>query len=263
MAARSLCVAVRQRLDTFARNLATPFTDSRRQRFLTDMVPGLVIANHVHLSAIARAVWGGRHSVHADLKRLSRHLGSEHWDKSPLADKMLADAARLVSDDTLIPADKTDLAKPYARKLEGLGRVHDGSDPDKRLVAGYAVFSAYVRLGRVAAVPLAARTAQDLRGGALERERGDPASRHGRPPGHGRQGRLGARPRLRPPQPVGPLGPQGGGLRGAAAGQPQRAGRRRPPCCWRRPWPRSCGRCAGRGGRGAATRPARGSCCRR
>jgi hypothetical protein len=154
MAARSLSVAVRQRLYTFARDLASPFTDSRRQRFLTDMVPGLVIANHVHLSAIARAVSDGCRSVHADEKRLSRHLGSEHWDMSPLADRLLADAARLVQDDTLLVADLTDLAKGYARKLEGLGRVHDGSDPDKRLVAGYAVLEAYVRVGRWQLFPL-------------------------------------------------------------------------------------------------------------
>jgi len=78
MASRTLSVAVRQRLYRFARNLASPFTDSRRRRFLTDMIPGLVVANHVHLSAIARAVSDGTSSVHADEKRLSRHLGSEH-----------------------------------------------------------------------------------------------------------------------------------------------------------------------------------------
>jgi len=146
MAARNLCVAVRQRLYRFATDLARPFTDSRRQRFVVDMIAGLVIANHVHLSAIARAVSDGTNSVHADEKRLSRHLGSEHWDMSPLADRMLQDGAALVHDDSLLVADLTDLAKPYARKLEGLGRVHDGSDPDKRLVTGYAVFEAYVRV---------------------------------------------------------------------------------------------------------------------
>ena len=78
MASRALSVAARQRLYAFARDLATPFTDSRRQRFLTDMIPGLVIANHVHLSAVARAVGDGRNDVHAAEKRLSRHLGSEH-----------------------------------------------------------------------------------------------------------------------------------------------------------------------------------------
>ena len=148
MAPRTLSVAVRGRLHAFARNLATPFTDSRRRPFLVDMIPGLVIANHVHLSAVARAVGGGRKPVHADEKRLSRHLGSAHRDLSPLADRMLQDAAGMVGDDSLIPADTTDLAKYHARESEGLGRVHDGSDPDQRLVAGYAVFEASTRVGR-------------------------------------------------------------------------------------------------------------------
>ena len=91
MAPRTFSTCARQRLYTFARRLATPFTDSRRRRFLTDMVPGLVIANHVHLSKVARAGGRGTENVHAAEKRLSRHLGSEHWDMSPLADRLLAD----------------------------------------------------------------------------------------------------------------------------------------------------------------------------
>jgi len=78
MAPRTFSTRVRHRLYTFARRLATPFADSRRRRFLTDMVPGLVIANHVHLSKVARAVGRGSENVHAAEKRLSRHLGSEH-----------------------------------------------------------------------------------------------------------------------------------------------------------------------------------------
>jgi hypothetical protein len=107
MATRTFSVAVRQRLHTFARNLATPFSDSRRQRFLMDMIPGLVIANHVHLAAIARAVSNGRGDVPAVEKRLSRHLGSEHWDLSPLADKI----ARLLHH-LLHPKPRIEMAPP-------------------------------------------------------------------------------------------------------------------------------------------------------
>lgn len=154
MAPRTFSTCARQRLYTFARSLATPFTDSRRRRFLTDMIPGLVIANHVHLSKIARAVGHGIEDVHAAEKRLSRHLGSEHWDMSPLSDRLLQDSAALVNDNSLIVADLTDLAKYYAKKMEGLGRIHDGSDPDKRLASGYALFEAYVRVRRWQLFPL-------------------------------------------------------------------------------------------------------------
>jgi hypothetical protein len=154
MAPRTFSTCARQRLYTFAPRLATPFTDSRRRRFLTDMIPGLVIANHVHLSKVAPDAGHGSEDVHAAEKRLSRHLGSEHWHMSPLADRLLRDFAAWVNDDTLIVADLTDLAKYYARKMEGLGRIHDGSDPDKRLTPGYVLFEAYVRVRRWQLFPL-------------------------------------------------------------------------------------------------------------
>ena len=154
MAALRLAKEIRRRLSSFAQRLARPFSDSRRRRFLNDMLQGLVISGHVHLTKIARAISPGDADIHAVEKRLSTHLGSEHWDMSPLADDLLGRSARMVNDDTLLTADLTDLNKQYARKLEGLGRVHDGSDPDKRIVAGYMLFEAYVRIGKWQLFPL-------------------------------------------------------------------------------------------------------------
>ena len=154
MAGTSLAKAIRRRLYAFAVRIAKPFSDSRRRRFLTDMLTGLVAAGHVHLTAIARALTRGSGNIHAIEKRLSRHLGSEHWDMSPVADSLLKVSAAMVQDDTLIPADLTDLSKPYARHLEGLGRVHDGSDPQGRITPGYAVFEAYTRVNNWQLFPL-------------------------------------------------------------------------------------------------------------
>src|SRR5438105_13288620 len=107
MAARTLRAAIRQRLYAFGRDLATPFADSRRARFIADMVPGLVIAGHVHLTEVARALSTAAEDVHGAGKRLSRHLGGAHWDMGPLADRLLADSAAFVTDDPLIVADTT------------------------------------------------------------------------------------------------------------------------------------------------------------
>jgi hypothetical protein len=153
MAGTPLTTALRRRLYSFARPLASLFSDSRRRRFVTDMLTGLIGAGHVHLTAIARAL-PGMGNLHAAEKRLSNHLSSEHWDASPLADELLRRSAALVTDDTFLVADTTDLAKLYAKKLEGLGRVHDGSDPDGRLVPGYGVFEAFVRVGKWQLFPL-------------------------------------------------------------------------------------------------------------
>jgi hypothetical protein len=154
MADNGMSKEIRRRLYAFARGLASPFTDSRRCDFIEDMIPGLLISGHVHLTKVARAISPGDADIHSVEKRLSTHLGSKHWDMSPLADTLLSRSAQLVNDDTLLTADLTDLAKPYARKLEGLGRVHDGSDPDKRIVAGYMLFEAYVRVGKWQLFPL-------------------------------------------------------------------------------------------------------------
>jgi hypothetical protein len=145
MASPTRTTAIRRQLYAFADDLARPFPDTRRQRFLQDMIAGLVIAGHVHLTAIARAIDAG--NLHAAEKRLSRHLASEHWDAAPIADELLRRSAALVTDDTLLVADTTDLAKYYAKHLEGLGRIHDGSDPQGRTAPGYCLFEAYVRVG--------------------------------------------------------------------------------------------------------------------
>jgi hypothetical protein len=154
MAGTTLTTPIRRRLSSFARGIARPFTDSRRRGFVTDMLTGLVAAGHVHLTAVARGISRGAGNTHADEKRLSRHLGSGHWDASPIAAELLRRSAALVTEDTLIVGDTTDLAKYYAKHLEGLGRVHDGSDPEGRTAPGYCVFEAYARVGKWQLFPL-------------------------------------------------------------------------------------------------------------
>jgi hypothetical protein len=154
MAGTALTTPIRRRLSTFARGIARPFTDSRRRNFITDMLTGLVAAGHVHLTAVARGISRGAGNIHAVEKRLSRNLRSEHWEADPIADELLRRSAALVTDDTLIVGDTTDLAKYHAQHLEGLGRAHDGSDPDGRLAPGYCVFEAYVRVGTWQLFPL-------------------------------------------------------------------------------------------------------------
>ena len=127
MAGNGLPKEIRRRLYGFSNKVASPFSDVRRRGFVREMLTGLVIAGHVHLSKIARAISPGNADIHGVEKRLSRHLGSEHWDMSPVADELLAWSAGRVGDQTILVADLTDMAKPYARVLEGLGKVHDGS----------------------------------------------------------------------------------------------------------------------------------------
>ena len=154
MAGKGLPKEIRRRLYSFGQKVASPFSDSRRRRFLKEMIAGLVVGGHVHLSKIARAISAGHADIHGVEKRLSGHLGSEDWDMSPVADDLLTWSATMVGDDTVLVADLTDMAKPYARVLQGLGKVQDGSRPGKPIVSGYAVFESYVRVGRWQMFPL-------------------------------------------------------------------------------------------------------------
>jgi hypothetical protein len=154
MAGNGLRKEVRRRLYDFAGNVARGVSDSRRQRFILQMIVGLVIGGHVHLTKIARAIGSGVNSVHTDEKRLSRHLDSQHWSMQPVMDGLLNDSAAMVGEESLIAADLTDIAKYYARHLEGLGRVRDASDPEKRTAPGYMLFEAYVRVCRWQLFPL-------------------------------------------------------------------------------------------------------------
>lgn len=166
MAGNGLRKEVRRRLYGFAGRVARVVSDSRRLRFIREMIVGLVIGGHVHLSKIARAAGSGTCNVHAAEKRLSRHLDSKHWSMQPIRDRLLRDAAAWVGDDSLIVADLTDIAKYHARHLEGLGRVRDGSDPEKRTAPGYMFFEAYVRVGRWQLFPLTIDLLQTYGGAA-------------------------------------------------------------------------------------------------
>lgn len=54
MAGNGLRKEVRRRLYDFAGRVARGVRDGRRQRFLREMIVGLVVAGHVHLTKIAQ-----------------------------------------------------------------------------------------------------------------------------------------------------------------------------------------------------------------
>jgi hypothetical protein len=95
MAGNGLPKEIRRRLYAVARGIASPFSDSRRQRFIQDMIPGRLLSGHVHLTKVARAISPGDADIHGVEKRLSRHLGSAHWDMSPVAPQLLSRSAQL------------------------------------------------------------------------------------------------------------------------------------------------------------------------
>jgi hypothetical protein len=71
------------------------------------------------------------------VKRLSEHLGDPGWDHREWAAAVLAEQTRHVQEDDLIPMDATELAKPYARRMEHLCTIRNASRVGDPLVSGY------------------------------------------------------------------------------------------------------------------------------
>jgi hypothetical protein len=47
MPGNGMAKQIRRRLYSFARGIARPFTDLRRERFVREIIPGLLISGHV------------------------------------------------------------------------------------------------------------------------------------------------------------------------------------------------------------------------
>ena len=107
------------------------------RRFLIQMVFGLLIAECVLLSEITRAL-GEKISPRNTYKRLDHLLG--RYDFTPLAEKQSRRDCALVTEAHVIALDGGDIAKPYARELEALARVRDGSK--KVITNGYELMGA-------------------------------------------------------------------------------------------------------------------------
>lgn len=102
-------------------------------RFVEEMLYGIQARGSVRLSEVARSLVE-RTSVKKRIDRLSRNLG-----RPELADEIsgavLGEGAARIGHDTLLIVDPTDITKKYAKKMECLARVRDGSD--KQLGMGY------------------------------------------------------------------------------------------------------------------------------
>ena len=160
----------------------------------------------------------------------------------------------MVTDDTLIVADTTDLAKYYARHLEGLGRVHDGSDPEGRTAPGYCIFEAFVRVGKWQLFPLVVEPLKVYAGAATGENaeilghvlRVHEAARE--------EGDVGTGPGLRPARVVRPVGRATRSRSWSGSAATARSGRPTVATCrWTRWWPSRRARARG-GGRTAGCR---------
>ncbi len=112
-------------------------------RAMGELVRGIVWSGSVQLSNAARLRAGSPARLARIVKQYSHHLGSRKWDHRDWAAAILARQVRDLGPDDLLPLDATELAKPYARRLEYQCTVKDASRPGDPLVPGFWVWGAY------------------------------------------------------------------------------------------------------------------------
>jgi hypothetical protein len=97
-----------------------------QQKFLGQMLHGLLCSSSMMLSDIGRAIDEPCHIRHTE-KRLSRNLDSERLDEELLRHHYLKHVAPTLTRRTVIAVDLSDIHKPYSEKQEGMAPTWDGS----------------------------------------------------------------------------------------------------------------------------------------
>jgi hypothetical protein len=111
-----------------------------KTKFITDLLCGILFASNLILTNIASKV-PHPSRITAIAKRFRRQLTDDDPFIKPMWFNYLDLASRRLDIDSLFIVDLSDLAKPYAKKLENIALVRDG-DKDC-LVTGYWCMEAY------------------------------------------------------------------------------------------------------------------------
>jgi len=118
-------------------------TDHGPLRVMRELTSGIVFTGSVQLSNAARLFVSTAGELADAVERMSLHLSERNWDHHEWAGMILAEQARWIQSDDLIPVDATELAKPYARRMQYLCVVRDASRVGDPLVNGYWCWGAW------------------------------------------------------------------------------------------------------------------------
>lgn len=141
---------LREQIINFSGELSVGWPKVAR-RFLSEAIYGIQARQSVHLTEIARAL-GEKIPLKKTQYRLSRQLGRGDLERRVL-NGICQMGAQRVEKKTLLIIDLSDIKKKYARKMEHLACVRDGSE--KTLVNGYWTISVIgADVGKTSLVPL-------------------------------------------------------------------------------------------------------------
>jgi len=134
-------------LKKIGKNLSVP-----DKKFLRDGLIGLIRCGQPIVCQMARHLPNQRTRFLSRLDRLESHLGKDSRFDSQLKTEFPAFWLPFVKEDTPIILDLSDIAKPFAKKMDYLATVRDGSTG--QLVNGYWLVELYASLSRKNPVPV-------------------------------------------------------------------------------------------------------------
>lgn len=129
------------------KNLSVP-----DKKFLRDGFIGLIRSGKPIVCQMARQMPNRRTKFLSRLDRLESHLGKDSNFDSKVKAQLPEFWLPFIQDDTPIILDLSDIAKPFAKKMDYLATVRDGSTGE--LVNGYWLVELYASLSRKNPVPV-------------------------------------------------------------------------------------------------------------
>ena len=112
-----------------------------QQKFIHQMLYGILAGNKLHLSEIARSLKENI-TLKKTIDRLSRNLNSFGEKQTVMQDYLSLIKHHIKEDYAVIVIDNSDIAKPASRKLEALSEIRDGSTGE--ITQGYLTIEAAV-----------------------------------------------------------------------------------------------------------------------
>ena len=134
-------------LKKIANNLSVP-----DRKFLRDSLIGLLRCGKPVVCQMARHLPNQRIKFLSRLDRLESHLVKDSDFDNKIKAELPANWLPFIKDDTPIILDLSDIAKPFAKKMEYLATIRDGSTGE--LVNGYWLVEMYASLSRKNPVPI-------------------------------------------------------------------------------------------------------------
>jgi len=148
---KALMESVSSNLHSFLKNIGKNLSLPDK-KFLRDGVIGLLRSGKPIVCQMARHLPNQKTKFISRLDRLESHLIKHSNFDNKIKTQLPTNWLPFIKDDTPIILDLSDIAKPYAKKMDYLATVRDGSSG--QLVKGYWLVELYASLSRKNPVPV-------------------------------------------------------------------------------------------------------------